>query len=147
MPAAIQARAQGKSAPSTSQFKPGARSESGPARSQPASGSAGPAGSSNKPEPKILFQSFFKSVGTRTYVAQVKESSNGNHFIMLTEGRRDEQTGDVRKTKLMIFSEDFIAFFKLLTEAQQFVRDNPVPAHIAQRQKKFWEKKQAPASK
>ena len=34
-----------------------------------------------KPEPTILFQKFFKSVGPRTYAAQVKEAANGNHFV------------------------------------------------------------------
>ncbi len=31
-------------------------------------------------EQKILFQDYFKSVGTRTYAAQVKEASNGKPF-------------------------------------------------------------------
>jgi hypothetical protein len=43
----------------------------------------------NKPEPKILFQKFFKSLGPRTYAAQVKELANGNQMLVLTEGKRD----------------------------------------------------------
>jgi len=43
-----------------------------------------------RPEPRIIHQTFFKSVGPRTYAAQVKELSNGNHLLALTEGRRDE---------------------------------------------------------
>ena len=59
-----------------------------------------------KPEPKILFQKFFKSIGPRTYAAQVKEAGNGNHFLVLTEGRRDEKTGEVRKTRLRRVLQD-----------------------------------------
>ena len=33
---------------------------------------------------------------------------------MLTEGKRDSETGEVRKTRLLVFGEDFTAFFKLL---------------------------------
>src|SRR3989442_16041652 len=93
-----------------------------------------------KPEPKILFQKFFKSVGTRTYAAQVKEAGNGNHFIVLTEGRRDEKTGEVRKTRVLIFSEDFEQFFKLVAETTKFVREHPVPPDVAKRQQKYWQK-------
>ena len=101
MPAAMQMRAQGKSAP--------------------------------KPEPKILHQAFFKSVGTRTYAAQVKEAGNGNHFILLTEGKRDEKTGELRKTRLIVFSEDFPEFFKLLDQTHRFTQSHPVPESVARR--------------
>src|SRR6188508_1354860 len=70
-----------------------------------------------KPEPKILFQKFFKSVGPRTYAAQLKEAGNGNHFLVLTEGKRDEKTNEVKKTKLFVFSEDFNDFFAMVQEA------------------------------
>src|SRR5437016_196526 len=58
-----------------------------------------------KSEPEILFQKYFKSVGPRTYAAQIKKASNGNHFIVLTEGKRDDKSDQVRKTKLFVFSE------------------------------------------
>src|SRR5687768_11158242 len=73
-----------------------------------------------KPEPKILFQKFFKSVGPRTYAAQLKEAGNGNHFLVLTEGKRDEKTNEVKKTKLFVFSEDFADFFALVQETAKF---------------------------
>jgi hypothetical protein len=57
-----------------------------------------------KSEAKILFQRYFKSVGPRTYAAQVKQAGNGNHFLVLTEGKRDDSSGEVRKTRLFIFS-------------------------------------------
>ena len=104
--------------------------------------------SARKPEQtkehKILYQTYFKSVGTRTYAAQVKEAGNGNHFILITEGSRDKQTGEVRKKSVIIFSEDFEEFGKLIGDTMQFVRAHPVPPDIAQRQKNFWRKKPGP---
>jgi Protein of unknown function (DUF3276) len=93
-----------------------------------------------KPEPKTLFQSYFKSVSPRTYAAQVKEAGNGNHFIVLTEGKRDDKTDEVRKTRLFIFSEDFDAFRDLLRDTFAFVRDHPVPAEVKAKRAKFWAK-------
>jgi hypothetical protein len=99
-----------------------------------------------KAEHRILCQKFFKSVGPRTYAAQIKEAGNGNHFLVLTEGKRDEKTGEVRKTRLFIFSEDFDAFFKMIQETNQFTRTNPVPDSIRNRRQKFWAKQNAPAN-
>lgn len=93
-----------------------------------------------RPEPEILFQKFFKSVGPRTYAAQLKRANNGNHFLVLTEGKRDEKTGDVRKTKLFVFSEDFSAMFRMLHETAQFIKANPVPDEVRKRREKFWAK-------
>lgn len=100
-----------------------------------------------KPEPKILFQKFFKSVGPRTYAAQVKEASNGNHFIVLTEGKRDEKTDEVRKTRIFIFSEDFAEFFSMMNQTQQFITANPVPDEVRRRREKFWASQNKPASR
>jgi hypothetical protein len=87
---------------------------------------------------KILFQSFFKSVGPRTYAAQLKRAGNGNHFLVLTEGKRDKKTAEVRKTRLFVFSEDFPAFFRLIKETAAFVDAHPVPEEVRQRQSDFW---------
>ena len=97
-----------------------------------------------KPEPKILFQTYFKSVGPRTYAAQLKEAGNGNHFLVLTEGKRDDASGDVKKTKLFVFSEDFVAFFKLMKQSAEFIKTNPVSPKVKQRREKFWAKQNAP---
>ncbi|HET6246597.1 MAG TPA: DUF3276 family protein [Tepidisphaeraceae bacterium] len=94
-------------------------------------------------EHEILKQSWFKSVGPRTYAAQVKKAGNGNHFLVLTEGRRDEKTGEVRKTRLFLYSEDFKEFFKMMHETAVFIRENPVPASVAKRQEKKWAKLRA----
>jgi hypothetical protein len=100
-----------------------------------------------KPDAKILFQTYFKSVGPRTYAAQLKQAGNGNHFLVFTEGKRDEKTGDLRKASLYLFSEDFENFFKLMHEAEQFVRAHPVPAEVRQKRQKFWSKQKGAARK
>jgi hypothetical protein len=91
-------------------------------------------------DPEILFQQFFKSVGPRTYVSQVKRAGNGNHFIVLTEGKRDEKTDEVRKTRLFVFSEDFVEFFKLMKATAEFVKAHPVPDEVKKQRARFWAK-------
>ena len=91
-----------------------------------------------KPDAEILFQTYFKSVGPRTYAAQVKKAGNGNHFVVLTEGKKDPQTGEPRKIRLFVFSEDFKDFFKMLQETAVFLRENPVPDEIKKKREKFW---------
>ena len=112
--------------------------------SPPRSGKA-PAGP--KAEHEILFQQYFKSVGPRTYAAQVKRASNGNHYLVLTEGKRDEATGDVRKMRLFLYSEDFAEFFKMLQATAVFIRNNPVPDEVKKRRDKFWTRKADGGSK
>lgn len=99
------------------------------------------ANSAAKPEPKIIFQKFFKSIGSRTYAIQIKEVANGNHLLVLTEGKRDPQTDEVRKSRVFVFGEDFISFFRLLHETAAFMRANPVPEEVRTRREKFWAKK------
>jgi hypothetical protein len=96
-----------------------------------------------KVEPKIIHQTYFKSVGPRTYAAQVKEVANGNHLLVLTEGKRDPATKEVRKTCLYVFSEDFDAFFAMLRESVQFIKAHPVPEEVRQRRQRFWTKQAA----
>ena len=97
-------------------------------------------------EHEILFQNWFKSVGPRTYAAQVKKASNGNHYLVMTEGKRDEKTGEVRKTRLFLYSEDFAAFFKMLHETAVFIRENPVPADVKNKRDRYWAKQDSKAS-
>lgn len=111
-----------------------------PVAPSPAAGKSAASDAQPKPEPEILFQNYFKSIGPRTYAAQVKRAGNGNHFLVLTEGKRDDKTSDVRKTKLFVFSEDFSAFFRMLHETAKFIRENPVPDDVRQRREKFWTK-------
>jgi hypothetical protein len=89
-------------------------------------------------EPKILFQTFFKSVGPRTYAAQIKEAKNGNYFIVLTEGKRDRETDEVKKIRLFVYSEDFKEFFKLLGDTAQFLREHPVPDEVRAKRQRYW---------
>ena len=88
-----------------------------------------------KPEAKILFQKYFHSVGPRTYATQVKELANGNHLLVITEGKRDPESGEVRKTRLLVFGEDFSAFFKLLQETAGFIRANPLSEEIREKRR------------
>jgi hypothetical protein len=102
-----------------------------------------PAPKSDQPAKKehdILFQKFFKSVGPRTYAAQVKRASNGNHYLVLMEGKRDEKSAEVRKTRLFIYSEDFVEFFRLVKSTAEFIRDHPVPEEVRRKQEKRWAK-------
>jgi len=110
----------------------------------PAHGNAKTNGNSKvngKPEPKVLFQKFFKSVGPRTYATQIKELSNGNHLLVITEGKRDEETGEVRKTRVFVYGEDFTAFFRLLHETAAFIRANPLSEEVRHKRDRFWAKK------
>src|SRR5689334_14102317 len=104
-----------------------------------AAGSAGSKGA----EPKILFQKYFKSIGPRTYAAQLKEAGNGNHFLVLTEGKRDPVTNEVKKLKLFVYSEDFNAFFRMLHDTAQFIKAHPVSPEIKMRRMRYWAKKEA----
>lgn len=120
--------------------RPADRAKGGPPR-----GSASAASDRDRPEPKILFQEYFKSVGPRTYAAQVKQAGNGNHFVVLTEGKRDPATGAVKKNSLYIYSEDFVEYFNLLKATAEFIKANPVPDAVQRRQAAYW-KRQNPAA-
>jgi hypothetical protein len=98
-----------------------------------------------KPEPVILFQQFFKSVGPRTYAAQIKRAANGNHFLVLTEGQRDEKTGELRKSRLFVYSEDFPAFYRLIKASADFAKANPVDPAVKAKRDKMWASKAAEA--
>ena len=86
----------------------------------------------------ILFQKFFKSVGPRTYAAQVKRARNGNHYLVLTDGQRDEKTGDLRKSRVFVYSEDFVEFFRLVKAAAEFIKEHPVSDEVRRRQAERW---------
>src|SRR3954451_12264315 len=101
--------------------------------------------SAPKTEAKILFQRYFKSVGPRTYAAQVKKANNGNHYLVLTEGKRDDKTDEVRKTRLFVYSEDFETFFDLVQKAADFIKANPLPPEFRAKRERFWAKKPAGA--
>lgn len=95
----------------------------------------------DRPEPEILFQKYFKASGSRTYAAQVKRASNGNHFLVVTDARRDPKTDELRKSMVFVFSEDFPEFFRLLQETAQFIKANPVPEEV-QRRREQWKRSQ-----
>lgn len=94
-------------------------------------------------EPKILFQKGFKSIGTRTYAAHLKENDKGNQFLVLTEGKRDPVSGEVKKTKVFIYSEDFAQYFRMLHETAQFIKAHPVPEEVKLKRQRYWARKEA----
>ena len=142
MPATAE-RPQTSRSPQTA-FNGNRPSGSGGSNRPPAGASSGGRSSASKggflDDAKILFQTYFKSVGPRTYAAQLKEAKNGNHVLVITEGRRDSKTGDVRKIKLLVWSEDFVQFFQLLRDTATFIKSNPVPESVRRRQEKRWAK-------
>lgn len=99
-----------------------------------------------KGDHKILFQKYFKSIGPRTYAVQIKEAHNGNHYIVLTEGKRDLMTNEVRKTRLFVYSEDFGSYFRMLHETAQFIKTHPVAEEIKSRRQRYWARKEAEAA-
>jgi hypothetical protein len=122
-----------------------------PTSTRPAPAPTRPATSAKPSAPaadhEILFQQYFKSVGPRTYAAQVKRANNGNHYLVLTEGKRDVKSGDVRKCRVFVYSEDFAEFFRLVKATAEFIKSNPLPDDVKQKREKFWAKQRnAPAT-
>jgi hypothetical protein len=113
-----------------------------PAKAPPA-----PAARFSTDDHPILFQKFFKSVGPRTYAAQIKEATNGNHYLILTEGKRDKDTGEVRKIRLFLYSEDFPEFFRMLSETAHWIKANPVPEEVKKKRTRFWAKQSSSENK
>jgi hypothetical protein len=97
-------------------------------------------------EPKILFQKHFKSIGTRTYAAQVKENDKANQFLVLTETKRDAATGEIKKTKVFVYSEDFAQYFRMLHETAQFIKGHPVSDEVKLKRQRYWARKEAEAA-
>jgi hypothetical protein len=54
------------------------------------------------------------------------------------EGKRDGSTGEVRKTRLFIYSEDFVEFFRLIKSAAEFIKAHPLPADVRAKREKYW---------
>lgn len=124
--------------------RPPRRSPRGRSPSPGPSANRTPRNAAGKPAEKnheILFQQYFKSVNPRrTYAAQVKRAGNGNHFLVLTEGKRDDGAAEPRLARVFVFSEDFVEFFRLLKSAAEFIKAHPVPDGVKRRQSKRWAK-------
>jgi hypothetical protein len=114
------------------------RSAKGPLRPEANNGAASTNGKAKK---KLLFHKVIKSLGRRGYAVHLKELSNGNHLLVLSEAKRDTQSGEIRKSRLLVFGEDMTAFFRLLHETATFIRANPLPEDIRKRREKYWTKK------
>src|SRR5688500_13748728 len=94
-------------------------------------------------EPKILFQKYFKSIGTRSYAAHLKENDKGNQFLVLTESKRDPASGETKKTKVFVYSEDFAQYFRMLHETAQFIKAHPVSEEVKLKRQRYWARKEA----
>ena|SRR5215207_1611641 len=94
-------------------------------------------------EPKILFQKYFKSVGSRSYAAHLKENEKGNQFLVLTESKRDASSGETKKSKVFIYSEDFAQYFRMLHETAQFIKAHPVSEEVKLKRQRYWARKEA----
>jgi hypothetical protein len=129
-PTATQSAAAHVAAGKSRRIAPGASSP------RPAASTAGA-----RPEPKLLFQRFFKSVGPRNYSAQLKELANGNRVLILTEEKNDPNSPPLRPLRLYVFGEDFSAFFRMLHEMAVFIRSNPLSPEIRRKRQDYWRRK------
>ena len=98
-------------------------------------------------EHPILFQNFFKSKGPRTYAAQMKKANNGNHYLVITEGKRQKDSDEVRKTRLFVYSEDFPEFFRMIKATAQWICEHPMPKEMREKRERFWARQNAQAPK
>jgi hypothetical protein len=105
--------------------------------------SAAAAAAAAAKEPKILFQKYFKSIGTRAYAAHLKENEKGNQFLVLTESKRDPSSGETKKTKVFIYSEDFAQYFRMLHETAQFIKAHPISEEMKLKRQRYWARKEA----
>ena len=105
------------------------------------SGVSGNRDPERKPDP-ILFQHYFKSIGPRTYAVQIKRAQNQNPYLVITEGKRDEKSGEIRKTRVFVYGEDFDSFIELLRHAAMWIRQHPVSDEFKQKRRQFWQKRQ-----
>jgi hypothetical protein len=70
----------------------------------------------------------------------VKRAKNGNHYLVLMEGKRDDATAELRKTRVFVYSEDFVEFFRLVKSAAEFIKANPLPRDVREKRDRFWAK-------
>ena len=117
----------------------------GATRSAHAVAPATSAGSS-KGDHKILFQKYFKSISPRQYSVHLKECPSGNHYLVLTETKRDPETGESKKSRIFVYSEDFSQYFRMLHETAQFIKTHPVAEEIKLKRQRYWAKKEVEAA-
>jgi hypothetical protein len=66
-------------------------------------------------EKKNLFSETLKGAG-RTYFFDLKETSQGKPYLIITESHKNQQ-GEFEKVRLYLFSEDFEKFGEMLNKA------------------------------
>ncbi|MFT3788103.1 MAG: DUF3276 family protein [Tepidisphaeraceae bacterium] len=128
-----------QAAPAARRSPSAASVQSRPGNRRPAPTGGRPA--NDKPDP-ILYQSWFKSVNPqRTYATQIKRARNGNRYAVVTEGKRDKQTGELKKISVYVYEEDFEALLGLFAQLADWVKKHPTPPDLRRRRAAFWAKK------
>jgi hypothetical protein len=78
-------------------------------------------------EQPIVFNKTLKA-GKRTYFFDVKETSNGEYYLSLTESKRffDKDDGSFyyKKRSLFLYKENMKAFQENLEDVLKFIEDN-----------------------
>lgn len=77
----------------------------------------------------------------------MKEASNGNQALVLIEGKRDAETGEVKKHKLYLWSEDFPAFMEMFEAVRKHIEEHPVPEAVRAKREAFWKKGGKPSQR
>jgi len=76
-----------------------------------------------QPDRRELFSESVRA-GTRTYFFDVKESSEGTKYLVISESRK---MGDTReRSRVMVFEEDILSFAESLKKAVDFMVKKPV---------------------
>jgi hypothetical protein len=76
-----------------------------------------------QPEKKELFSESVRA-GTRTYFFDVKESSEGTKYLVISESRKMGETRE--RSRVMVFEEDILSFTEGLKKAASFIVKKPV---------------------
>lgn len=61
--------------------------------------------------------------GTRTYFFDVKESSEGSKYLVISESRKLGETRE--RSRVMVFEEDILSFAEGLRKAVDFMAKGP----------------------
>ena len=71
-------------------------------------------------------------IGKRTYFFDVKTTSNGDYFLVISESRRTPE-GNFEKHKIFLYEEDFYKFSQAYEETMQFMKQEK-PDYFVERE-------------
>lgn len=66
---------------------------------------------------KTILSKTLKTQGSRTYFFDVKESAKGDKYLLISESRKNTETGKYEHHRVMVFNEDIYSFNAVLQEA------------------------------